>query len=44
MSADTGPRVYQDMTWEEISAAASADLPVVIPIGATEQHGRHLPV
>ena len=32
------------MTWEEISAAAGADVPVVIPIGATEQHGRHLPV
>ena len=32
------------MTWEEISAAAEADTPIVIPIGATEQHGRHLPV
>jgi creatinine amidohydrolase len=44
MSSNSGPRVYQDMTWEEISAAAQADVPVVIPIGATEQHGRHLPV
>jgi creatinine amidohydrolase len=32
------------MTWEEIAAAARADAPIVIPVGATEQHGRHLPV
>jgi creatinine amidohydrolase len=32
------------MTWEEIAAAARADTPIVIPVGATEQHGRHLPV
>jgi creatinine amidohydrolase len=44
MTIESGPRVYQDMTWEEISAAAQSDAPVVIPIGATEQHGRHLPV
>ncbi len=44
MSTERDPRVYQNMTWEEISAAAKADMPVVIPIGATEQHGRHLPV
>lgn len=36
--------VFQEMTWEEIDAAARADTPIVIPIGATEQHGRHLPV
>jgi creatinine amidohydrolase len=41
-SAD--PLVFQEMTWEEIDAAARADIPIVIPIGATEQHGRHLPV
>ncbi len=37
-------RVYQWMTWEEIAQAAAAGSPVVIPIGATEQHGPHLPV
>lgn len=37
-------RVYDKMTWEEIGRAASQQLPVVIPIGATEQHGPHLPV
>jgi creatinine amidohydrolase len=40
----TAPRVYRHMTWEEIDAAARADTPIVIPVGATEQHGRHLPV
>jgi creatinine amidohydrolase len=44
MSSEQGSRVYQDMTWEEIAGAAEADTPIVIPIGATEQHGRHLPV
>ena len=44
MTTEPSPRVYQDMTWEEISAAARSDTPIVIPIGATEQHGRHLPV
>jgi creatinine amidohydrolase len=38
------PKVFQEMTWEEISAAADSDTPIIIPIGATEQHGRHLPV
>jgi creatinine amidohydrolase len=32
------------MTWEEIADAARADIPIAIPVGATEQHGRHLPV
>lgn len=38
------PLVFHEMTWEEIDEAARADTPIVIPIGATEQHGRHLPV
>ena len=37
-------RIYQWMTWEEIAHEAAAGSPVVIPIGATEQHGPHLPV
>ncbi len=32
-----------DLTWPEV-AALSRDLPVVIPVAALEQHGRHLPV
>jgi creatinine amidohydrolase len=38
------PVLYQQMTWQEIDEAARADIPVVLPIGATEQHGPHLPV
>jgi creatinine amidohydrolase len=38
------PNVFGHMTWDEIAAAASTDTPIVIPIGATEQHGPHLPV
>src|SRR5437868_5541419 len=33
----------QDMTWPGV-AALSKDMPVVIPIAALEQHGRHMPV
>ena len=33
----------QDMSWPAL-AAASKDTPVVVPIAAVEQHGRHLPV
>jgi creatinine amidohydrolase len=44
MAVSATPRVYRHMTWEEIADAAGADKPIVIPVGATEQHGRHLPV
>jgi creatinine amidohydrolase len=44
MQDDTASYVFQQMTWEEIAAAAHAGTPIAIPIGATEQHGRHLPV
>lgn len=33
-----------ELTWPEVAAAASADTPVILPIGATEQHGYHLPL
>jgi creatinine amidohydrolase len=44
MSAVSDTLVYDHMTWEEIAEACSRQVPVVIPIGATEQHGPHLPV
>lgn len=44
MTERVTPLLYQHMTWPEIAAAAHADVPIVIPIGATEQHGHHLPV
>lgn len=33
-----------EMTWEEIRDAAGRGTPVVVAVGATEQHGPHLPV
>jgi creatinine amidohydrolase len=32
-----------DMKWPEV-AALSKDIPVIIPVAALEQHGRHMPV
>lgn len=37
-------KLMEDMTWEEVRDAAAADLPVVLSIGSTEQHGPHLPL
>jgi creatinine amidohydrolase len=33
----------QDLSWPAV-AALSKDIPVIVPIAAVEQHGRHLPV
>ena len=33
-----------DMTWPELRDAAAAGLPALLSIGATEQHGPHLPL
>ena len=33
-----------EMTWPEIRDAARANLPVLLPVGSTEQHGYHLPL
>jgi creatinine amidohydrolase len=44
MTEQKPSRLYREMTWPEIAEAARADIPVAIPIGATEQHGHHLPV
>src|ERR1700687_539259 len=34
----------EEMTWPEVAEAARANLPVVIALGSTEQHGPHLPL
>lgn len=39
-----GTAEYEWMTWQEIAEEARRDTPVVISVGATEQHGPHLPV
>ncbi len=35
---------YSDLTWPEIRDAADRGALIGIPIGATEQHGPHLPL
>src|SRR5207237_4767696 len=35
--------LLQEMTWPEISNL-SRDIPVMVPVAALEQHGRHMPV
>lgn len=35
---------YAKLTWPEVKAAAERDPVVVIPVGAIEQHGPHLPL
>jgi creatinine amidohydrolase len=39
-----GTAEYEWMTWPEIAEEARRNTPVVIAVGATEQHGPHLPV
>lgn len=36
--------LMEEMTWTEVSEVAHANLPVVLPVGSTEQHGPHLPL
>jgi len=36
--------LMEHMTWEDVRAAAQAELPVVLAVGSTEQHGPHLPL
>jgi creatinine amidohydrolase len=33
-----------NMTWPEVKAEIEADTPIVLPVGAIEQHGPHLPL
>jgi creatinine amidohydrolase len=38
------PGLMEEMTWQEVRDAAQSGLPVVLPMGSTEQHGPHLPL
>jgi creatinine amidohydrolase len=35
---------YTELSWPELRRAAEADTMVIVPVGATEQHGHHLPI
>lgn len=36
--------VYGDLTWPEVNDAVEMRKTILLPIGSTEQHGRHLPL
>jgi creatinine amidohydrolase len=44
MRSDPPPRDWSDIDWTETDAATAARWIAVIPLGATEQHGPHLPL
>ena len=37
-------RLYEHQTWAEVAAAAERGAGVILPLGAIEQHGPHLPL
>jgi creatinine amidohydrolase len=41
---EAGPRRLERMTWPEVQAEIEAGTPIVLPVGAIEQHGPHLPL
>ena len=44
MRSDLPPRDWSDIDWTNIDVATAARWIVVLPLGATEQHGPHLPL
>ena len=36
--------IFDEMTSPDIAAAVAANVPVIVPLGAMEQHGAHLPL
>lgn len=36
--------LFEERTWPDIAEAAASNVPVIVPLGATEQHGLHLPL
>ncbi len=37
-------KTYEELTWPEVAAAVRAGAPIMIPAGATEAHGEHMPL
>ncbi|MCA0304782.1 MAG: creatininase family protein [Proteobacteria bacterium] len=47
LKLETDPRrvpLFEERTSPDIAAAVAANAPVIVPLGATEQHGAHLPL
>jgi creatinine amidohydrolase len=40
----TQKHMYREMTWPEVNEAVSQRRVVLVPVGAIEQHGHHLPI
>ncbi|MGW3286918.1 creatininase family protein [Streptomyces sp. NPDC001002] len=38
------PRPWEELTWQEAESTVAGQDAVIIPVGATEQHGPHLPL
>lgn len=36
--------LYADLTWPEVNEAVALNKVILLPVGSTEQHGRHLPL
>jgi len=36
--------LFEERTWADVAAAVAVGAPVIVPLGATEQHGAHLPL
>lgn len=36
--------LYADLTWPEVNEAVAMGKVILLPVGSTEQHGRHLPL
>ncbi|HMQ31462.1 MAG TPA: creatininase family protein [Chloroflexaceae bacterium] len=36
--------LYADLTWPEVNEAVALGKVILLPVGSTEQHGRHLPL
>lgn len=36
--------LFDELTWPDVAAAVAANAPIIVPLGATEQHGPHLPL
>jgi creatinine amidohydrolase len=36
--------IYADLTWPEVNQAVEMGKVILLPVGSTEQHGRHLPL
>lgn len=37
-------KMYEELTWQEVDAAIKSGAAIMLPVGATEQHGEHLPL